>query len=326
MKERLKSIFQSKRRSAEKTPAGSLPAETRRKTGGLKMHKVVGAVYDGGVVIVIFLVVIVCLLPVLNLAAVSLSSNHAIIADKVTIFPVEVNFQSYVAVFQDGAMIQSLLVTVFITIIYTALGMFLTVCAAYPLTKKWLPGRKVITFLFLFTLLFSGGDIPNYLLMKDLSLLNTLAVLIIPASLSIWNLIILVTFFNSIPESLMESAHIDGANEITTLVKIVLPLSLPVLASLSLFYAVAKWNSFQDALYYITNQNLDPIQYKLYKIVMDLQSPNIAIQEGAGTQTNLYPESMKAASVMFATIPIICIYPWLQKYFIKGLTVGSIKG
>jgi putative aldouronate transport system permease protein len=291
------------------------------------MYKVTNALYDLGVAFIILLAVVLCLLPVMHVAAVSLSSNRAIINDEVTILPVEINLQSYEAVFSNPAMLQSMLVTIVMTATYTVLAMVLTVLAAYPLTKKWLPGRNIILFVFLFTLLFGGGDIPNYLLMKDLKLLNTLWVLILPMALSIWNMIILKTFLSSIPDSLMESAHIDGANEFTVLIRIVLPLSLPVIASLSLFYAVLKWNSFQDALYYITAaRDLEPVQLKLYKIIMDLESPNIAIDEGAMTQTNLFPESLKAASVMFATIPIVCLYPWLQKYFIKGLTIGSIKG
>lgn len=290
------------------------------------MHKLLARLYDGIIIFIILLAVLVCLFPVLHVASVSLSSNSAIINDRVGILPVELNLQSYQTVFTNVPLLQSMLITVTVTVVYTVLGMTLTVLAAYPLTKKWLPGRNILLFVFLFTLFFGGGDIPNYLLVQQLGLLNTLLALILPAALSIWNLIILKTFFTSIPESLMESAHIDGANEFTILLKIVLPLSLPVIASLSLFYAVSKWNSFQDALYYITDKGLEPLQLKLYNIVMDLEAPDIAIQEGAMTQTNLYPESLKAASVMFATIPIVCIYPWLQRYFIKGLTVGSIKG
>ena len=292
----------------------------------LTLRRLGSGFYEYAIVFIIFFAVALCLLPVMHVAAVSLSSNSAIINDRVTIIPVEMTLQSYIYVGSDPAMWQSMLVTVVITVAYTVLGMTLTVLAAYPLTKKWLPGRKALLLLFLFTLFFGGGVIPNYLLIKELGLLNTLFALILPPALSIWNMIIMKTFLASIPESLMESAHIDGANEFTILVKIVLPLSMPGIASLSLFYAVFKWNSFQDALFYINDRSLQPIQLKLYNIVMDLESPSIAIQEGAGAQTNQYPEAMKAASIMFATIPIVCVYPWLQKYFVKGLTVGSIKG
>jgi putative aldouronate transport system permease protein len=300
----------------------------RRKNMAKSMtaRRILNFIYDYGTALVVLIAVLICLLPVLHVAALSLSSNSAIINDRVTILPVEITFKSYAYILSDPTMWQSMFITVMITVIYTILGMFLTILAAYPLTKKWLPGRRILLFLFLFTLFFGGGIIPDYLLVKQLGLLNTIFALILPVGLSIWNMIIMKTFFASIPESLMESAHIDGANEFTILIKIILPLSMPVIASLCLFYAVFKWNSFQDALFYITERSLQPLQLKLYNIVMDLESPAIAIQEGATSQTNQFPEALKAASVMFATIPIVCIYPWLQKYFIKGLTVGSIKG
>jgi putative aldouronate transport system permease protein len=292
----------------------------------MKRYKVVGAIYDYSVAFIVLVAVILCLLPMLNVLATSLSSDHAIRSNMVTIFPVEITFESYIYVFQDPTMIRSMLITVLVTVVYTCLGMFLTVLAAYPLTKKWLPGRNILLFVFLFTLYFGGGDIANYLLMKSFGMLNTLWSLILPPALSIFNMIIMKSFFNTIPESLMESAHIDGASEMRVLIQIVLPLSLPVIASLSLYYAVAKWNSFQDALYFINDSSLFPLQLKLYNIVQSISSPEIQIQEGSTGTTNLTPENLTAASVMFATIPIVCVYPWLQKYFIKGLTIGSIKG
>jgi putative aldouronate transport system permease protein len=162
--------------------------------------------------------------------------------------------------------------------------------------------------------------------MKDIHLINTMWVLILPQMISAFNLIIMKTFFGSIPESLVESARLDGCSDIGILIRIILPLSMPVIATLSLFYAVSKWNNFQDALFYITDSSLYPLQLKLYTIVQNLLAVDIAVQEGSGTTTNTLPESLKAASIMFATIPIVLIYPWLQKYFIKGVMVGAIKG
>jgi putative aldouronate transport system permease protein len=292
----------------------------------MKRHKVLNAIYDYGVAVVILFAVILCLLPVLNVLAISLSSDHAIRSNMVTIFPVEITFNSYLYVFQDPAMIRSMLLTILITVVYTALGMLLTVLAAYPLTKKWLPGRNIFLFIFLFTLYFGGGDIANYLLLKSYGMLNTIWSLILPPALSIFNMIIMKSFFSTIPDSLMESAHIDGASEMRVLIQIIIPLSLPVIASLSLYYAVAKWNSFQDALYFINDSNLYPLQLKLYNIVQSISAPDYVLVEGGGTTTNLAPENLIAASVMFATIPIVCVYPWLQRYFIKGMTIGSIKG
>lgn len=220
----------------------------------------------------------------------------------------------------------ALFFTIQLTIIYTVFSMFLTIAAAYPLTQKRLRGRKFFLLVIIFTMFFSGGIIPDYILMKNLKLINTIWALILPGLISGFNFIILKTFFSSIPESLVESARLDGCSDIGILTRIVLPLSIPVIATLSLFYAVAKWNSFQDALMYITDSRLYPLQLKLYQIVQNSLAVDIAIQEGSNTTTNTLPESLRAASIMFATIPIVLVYPWLQKYFIKGVMIGAIKG
>jgi putative aldouronate transport system permease protein len=282
--------------------------------------------FDFCVIGITFLIILICLLPFLHVAAISLSSNSAIIASKVTIFPVDFNLESYCNIFKDPAMVGSLYFTVQLTVLFTVLSMAMTIMAAYPLTQKRLRGRKFCLLVVIFTMFFSGGIIPDYLLMKNIHLINTLWVLILPGMISTFNLIIMKTFFSSIPESLVESARLDGCSDIGILVKIILPLSMPVIATLSLFYAVAKWNSFQDALFYITDSKLYPIQLKLYQIVMNSLSVDIAVQEGSGSTTNALPESLKSASIMFATLPIVLVYPWLQKYFIKGVMVGAIKG
>lgn len=288
--------------------------------------KIYDRIYNTTVILIVAVIVFLCLVPFLHIASVSLSSNSAILASKVTLLPVDIDLESYFSIIRDDSMIRSLLFTVEITAIFVLLGMFMTICAAYPLTKKWLKGRNVFLFIFLFTMFFSGGIIPDYILMKNLKLINNMWVLILPGMISVFNLIVLKSFLSSIPDSLVESAYIDGANEITILVRIILPLSAPVLATLSLFYAVSKWNSFQDALFFISDSSLYPLQLKIYQIIYLTQSTDIAVQEGAGITSNVLPESLKAASVMFATIPILFVYPWLQKYFIKGAIVGSIKG
>jgi putative aldouronate transport system permease protein len=173
---------------------------------------------------------------------------------------------------------------------------------------------------------FSAGTIPNYILMKNLNLLNNPLVLILPNCLSVFNMIILRSFFYSVPESLRESAEIDGANPFTVLLRIYLPLSTPVLATLALFYAVGRWNGFSDALLYLTRPEFHPIQLKLYNIINNLSSIEIATQEGIAGGAPQVSDGMKAASVMFATLPILLVYPWLQRYFIKGVTIGAVKG
>jgi putative aldouronate transport system permease protein len=172
---------------------------------------------------------------------------------------------------------------------------------------------------------FSGGMIPEYILMKDLKMIDKWYVLMLPYCLSAFNMIILKTFFTNLPESLEESAFLDGASYFTILVRIVIPLSKPVLATLALFYAVGRWNGFQDALIYITKHEYHPLQLKLYQLVYNNQMSEIALAEGMSNQ-NVTPEGLKAAAVMFATVPILLVYPWLQRYFISGVMIGAIKG
>jgi putative aldouronate transport system permease protein len=171
---------------------------------------------------------------------------------------------------------------------------------------------------------FSGGIIPDYVLVKSLGLLDSMWSLILPGAISAFNLILLKSFFNSLPEGLEEAARIDGCTDFGVLVRIVLPLSLPIIATLSLFYAVGKWNSFMDALFYITDPNKYPLQLKLYQIVVNCQSLDAAFAEG-NMSPGMLPDGLKAASVMFATIPRVCVYPFIQKHFIKGVMIGAIK-
>lgn len=277
------------------------------------------------IMLIIGLVVIVCLLPFFHIIAISLSSKHAVLSNKVTIFPRELDFQAYKIVFADSKMLWSMGLTIVLTATYTVVSMVLSIAAAYPLTKERLKGKSVFMMLIVFTMFFSGGLIPEYLLVKELGLLDSLAALIIPGAISAFNLIILRTFFLSIPSTLEESAQIDGSSHIGTLIRIVLPLSLPVLATLSLFYAVQRWNGFMDALFYITNADLFPIQLKLYQIVMNSMVTDLTAQEGVA-QVDVVPEGIKAASIMFATTPILLIYPWLQRYFVSGIMIGAVKG
>ncbi|PYG85840.1 putative aldouronate transport system permease protein [Ruminiclostridium sufflavum DSM 19573] len=288
-------------------------------------YKISNRIFDFFVIIITVIAALLCLLPLVNVFATSLSSNSAILASKVYLLPVETTFESYKAIFKDASMIRSLIFTVFLTIVYTLVGMILTICAAYPLTKKRLKGRNIILLMIIFTMYFSGGLIPDYILIKNLNLLDKMWSLVLPGAISAYNLIVLKSFFTSLPESLEESAILDGCNDIGVLFRIVLPLSKPVLATLSLFYAVGKWNSFMDALFYINDTKLYPLQLKLYQIIVNSQGIDASIGEGNMSQ-NVLPESLEAACVIFATVPILLVYPWLQKYFVTGIMVGSVKG
>ncbi|MBT2286298.1 carbohydrate ABC transporter permease [Paenibacillus polymyxa] len=273
----------------------------------------------------ITLFVIFCLAPFLHTIAISFSSNRAITSGEVTIFPKEFNWDAYIQVFSDQSMIYSLGYTTVLTIATTVLCMMFTLAAAYPLTKKKLKGRKLFMYVIIITMFFSGGIIPEYLLIRDLNLLNSVWALILPGLVSPFNLIILISFFRGIPESLEESAEIDGSSHIHTLFKIILPLSMPVLATLALFYAVGRWNGFQDSLMYINDPKLYPLQLKLFQMVQNNMVSELTQMEGAN-RTPLTPESLKAATVIFATVPILLVYPWLQKYFVSGAMLGAVKG
>ena len=288
--------------------------------------KAVDKILDVCIVLFVGIVVIACLVPLIHVAAVSFSSTEAVVAQKVTFRPIGFTLESYRQIFNDKSMITSLFFTIKMTVIYTVLSMVLTICAAYPLTKNSLKGGNFIFLLIVVTMYFSGGIIPDYILAKDLHLLNSMWGLVLPGAISVFNLIILKTFFkNSVPESLEESAKLDGCTDIGILFKIVLPLSMPIIATLSLFYAVGRWNGFQDALFYITKPALYPLQLKLYQLVSATSSNESLAAEGAGAAMQLAPEVLKSSVVMFATIPIILVYPWLQRYFVSGVMIGAVK-
>ena len=276
---------------------------------------------------IILLISLTCLLPFVNVAATSLSSKSAILSGKVSFWPVEMDTRAYKAIFSDPAMMRSLWFTVVITVVYTIFSMVLTILMAYPLTKKRLVGRKFFNFMALFTMYFSGGTIPIYLNIKELGLLDSPWSLILPGMLSTYNMIILKSFFTALPDSLEEAATIDGANDFQILLQIVLPLSMASLATLTLFYAVGKWNSFQDALYYIQTKAYQPLQLKLYHLIKGSQAVDIAAMEGgSSTVATDISESIEPASIIFATLPILVVYPFVQRYFVAGVTIGAVKG
>ncbi|MDD9268496.1 carbohydrate ABC transporter permease [Paenibacillus sp. GCM10023248] len=270
---------------------------------------------------VVLISVFVCLVPFLYILSQSLSSNEAIISQAVTIYPIDFNIEAYKVVFGDAGMLYSLFYTVLLTGVFVLISLTVTILAAYPLTKKRLKGRNILLLVMLFTMYFSGGLIPDYLNVKSLNLLDTPLALILPGMMSVYYMIILKSFFQSLPDSLEEAAHLDGCNELQILLKIVLPLSKPALATVSLLYAVFRWNYFQDALFYITDQKFYTIQLKLYNVI------NLSQQmSGENLIVNLPSEALKAASIMFGTVPILLVYPWLQKYFVSGIMIGAVKG
>ncbi len=274
--------------------------------------------------LIITVFVLLCILPFLHVVAASLSTNAAVMARNVKFLPIGINLNAYLTILRDKSMIRSLSMTVFYTAAFTAVGMVLTVLAAYPLTKKNLWGRNFFLMLFVVTLYFSAGLIPEYLLIHNLGFINTTWSIILPLALSPYNMILLKTSFQSIPESLMESAFVDGCSHFGILTRIVLPLSKPIIATLVLFYAVGRWNAYQDALFYLTKANLYPLQLKLYNLVSSYGAVEQISQEVGVEQ--VAQDVLKPATIVFATIPILLIYPFVQKYFVKGVMIGAVKG
>lgn len=214
------------------------------------------------------------------------------------------------------------------TILYVVCGgtlsVFLTITAAFGLTRRGLPGQKTMTFLILFTMYFSGGLIPTYLVVKGLKLIDSPLAMILPNAVATYNLIIAVSYFKNMPYTLEEAAKIDGANDYEVLFRIMLPLAKPIIAVIALYYMVALWNDFFHALIYLNKRTLFPLQLVLREILIQSNTATIAV--GQADQAQAYAENVKYATIVVATVPILCIYPFLQKYFVKGVMIGAIKG
>lgn len=275
--------------------------------------------------VVLTFMALLCLFPFIHVFSKSISDEAYVIANKIVLLPKGFSLSAYQKIFADASILRSMYVTVVVTAAFTAIGMFLTVSAAYALSRKELKGRKVMTFMILVTMYFTAGTIPDYLLMNNLHMLDTWWCLILPLCFAPYNLLIMKNNFSvSIPNSLIESALLDGAGHFRILGSIVLPLTKPIMATIALFYAVGRWNSYQDALYYIKQRTeLRPLQLKLYYLVVSATESFQAEGGNVGVLTN--PEVLKAACVIFATLPIICVYPFVQKYFVQGTMIGAVK-
>ncbi|MCQ2519524.1 MAG: carbohydrate ABC transporter permease [Lachnospiraceae bacterium] len=287
------------------------------------IHSFKSKVGDWFFVLLCLVISIICLLPMVNLLARSLSGVDYLVKHEVYLWPKGWNVDAYATVLTDMKYIRSFIFTAVLTLVCTLFSLLMTTLCAYPLIFENLRGRSLFNVIITITMFFNAGTIPNYLLMQKLNLLDSPLVLILPGCLSVYNMIIMRSFFYGIPDSLRESAEIDGASFFRILFSIYIPLSKPVLATLALFYAVGRWNGYSDALMYIKNKNYYPLQLLLYNILNNINSVEVATQEGFSSPG--LSESLKAAIVMFSTVPILCIYPFLQKYFIHGVTLGAVK-
>lgn len=267
---------------------------------------------------------IITVVPVLNLFAKAVSSPTAVTAGKVNILPVGFQLDTLKGVVCSEKFTTAAGNSVFITIVGTLIALFINALTAYPLSKKRLAGMKLIMMLFVFTMMFSGGLIPAYLLIKNLHLYNTRWALILPSAINVYNMLIIKNNYESIPESIEESAKIDGASNFTIFIKIILPLSKAVLATICLFTMVAYWNNYFSALMYIDKTELKTLQLYMSEIILEAQQdPTNAT---ADELMNISGEGVRCATVIAATLPIVIVYPFLQKYFIKGVMIGSVKG
>ncbi|HBM81178.1 MAG TPA: sugar ABC transporter permease [Clostridiaceae bacterium] len=272
----------------------------------------------------IFLTVfaLITLLPPMNIVAKSLSAEWAIISGKVGLLPIGFQLNTFKYVVTNTQFLHSLLLSLSITILGTGLSIIVSGATAYPLSKRHLPGIKVILFLYVFTMFFSGGLIPNYLLLKKLNMLNHLSAVIIPGMINVFNMLIIKNYYETLPDSLEESAKLDGASNIRILFSIIIPLSLPVYATITLFTAVAHWNDYFTPMIYLNDSRLKVLTVYLRDVVMNVSDPSKMSEDEL---LNVSPEGVKAATIVASTVPILLVYPYLQKYFIKGILIGSVK-
>lgn len=277
---------------------------------------------------ILALMALLCLLPLLNTVAISFSSKAAAAAGKVTFWPVEPSLAAYQAILKDAQFFRSFFNSVVRVLLGGGLNMLLMILTAYPLSrsKRYFPQRNVYMWFFVFTMLFSGGLIPNYLLISDLNLIDTIWALILPGALPIYNMIILMNFFKGIPDELEEAARIDGAKPMVILVRIFLPLALPSLATIGLFTIVSHWNAFFDGMIYINDSAKIPLMTYIQQLVVEIQDTSHMTLEEMERLDLVSSDTFNAAKVFVTMIPVLVVYPFLQKYFVKGLVMGSVKG
>lgn len=291
-------------------------AQKMRETRGEKIFHVF---------IVIFLTIftLLCLLPFINVLSSSFASASELTTRSFILIPHSFSLNAYKYILSTPTIFKSIGVSLFVMIVGTFISMTLTSFMAYALSRRYLHGRKVINFLVVFTMLFSGGMIPSFILVQSLGLMDSLWSLILPSAVSAYNMIIMRNFFQGIPDSLEESAKMDGCSDWGVFFKIILPLSLPSIATISLFYAVSYWNTYQNAILYINQADKWPIQILLRQIVLVSSG-----MEADSAAVDVIPpaQSVKMAVIVIATLPMLIVYPFIQKYFVKGALIGSVKG
>ncbi len=276
----------------------------------------------------LIIITLIILLPLIFIVSASFSSSEAVIAGEVSLWPVDFSLQGYQTIFEHKKVWDGFANSLFYTFFGTIFNVFMTIIAAYPLSRQDLVGRRVITFAFIFTMLFSGGLIPTYMIVRDLGLINTRWAMILPTGIGPFNLLITITFFRTtIPPELIEAARIDGASDFRTFRSIVLPLARPIIAVLALFYAVnTHWNTYFMALIYLKDQELFPLQLVLREILIQnsIDASMLVDTEDLVAREGLR-ELLKYSLIVVASVPVMILYPFVQRHFVKGMMIGSVK-
>jgi len=275
-------------------------------------------------IIFAFLLVYVILIvyPFYNALLISISTESSYLETPFMLFPKELNFDSYLQILTDKSLWTGYGVTIFVTVVGTAFQLFFTTITGYALSRKGWFGQNSVMIFILITMFINGGLIPYYYLIKGLGLYNSIWVMIIPGAISTYNMLLIRNYFQSLPKELEESAKIDGANDIQVFVQVYLPLAVPMVATITLFLAVGNWNQWYNAMLFIDDQSLKPLQLVLRELIVTNTSSFSPNPNG----TPMFSEGMKMACIFFSTVPIMFVYPFVQKYFVKGLVVGALKG
>ncbi len=275
--------------------------------------------------VVLTIAALSCLLPLIHLLSVSLSDTQAVASGKVTLYPIGWSIESYRVLFEGTNIKGAFYNSVLLTVVGVLLSMIFTIAAAFPLSRRYFMGARFFTLLIVFTMMFSGGLIPTYLVVKALGLVNSYGAIWFPGLVSAYNMLIMMTFFKNIPGELDEAAQIDGCGEWLYLFKVVLPLSVPVIAALSLFYGVGYWNAFFNVLIYINETSKYNMSVLVQQMVQS-QSLLAELNQNSSDQIILTPEAIKASGIIAMVFPMLVVYPFIQKHFVKGIMLGAIKG
>lgn len=282
----------------------------------------------GDVVLMVFfcLLAMLTIYPFYHVVIMSLANAVATSTHVPYLLPYVLDFTGYKTVFQDSAFFQSLGISLFVTVVGVTINMALSILGAYALSKKTLIGRNFFLYLILFTMLFSGGLVPGYLNIKNLGLVNSVWAMIIPSALSTYYMIIMKNYFISLPESLEGAARIDGENALVILTKIIIPISMPFVATFALFYAVERWNEWYNALLYINKKDLQPLQIYLRELLVSMNNQLAAQAQTMMNKTQkVLSSTVQMSCIIITMVPILCVYPFVQKHFVKGIMIGGIK-